>query len=68
MFDATKERARLTKQAAKLQEEIELLNVRLSSEGFVRQAKPQFVDQTRKALRDKEERLAAITKSIAELE
>ena len=68
LMDADKERARLGKQAKKLEAEIEKLEKRLNGPGFADKAPADVVEATRAQLAEKLEQKATLDASIAELE
>ncbi|CAM9303864.1 unnamed protein product [Phaeothamnion confervicola] len=67
MVDFDKERARLTKQADRIQKEVEGLDRRLGSAGFAEKAPPTIVAETQKQRDDKQEQLATVLQSIESL-
>mmetsp|Transcript_1949 Transcript_1949/g.3827 ORF Transcript_1949/g.3827 Transcript_1949/m.3827 type:complete len:339 (+) Transcript_1949:332-1348(+) len=67
MVDAEKEKQRLSKQAEKMQKDIDLLDKRLSSKGFVDKAPPAKVEETRGQREEKAAQLAKVMQAIADL-
>eukprot|EP00466_Bigelowiella_natans_P017353 jgi/Bigna1/45073/e_gw1.110.36.1 len=67
LVDAEKERVRLSKQAEKMEKDIELLKKRLESKGFVDKAPPKKVEETRQQLEEKVSQLGNIKDTIASL-
>jgi len=67
MVDAEKEKKRLTKQAEKIQKDIDLLDKRLSSPGFVDKAPKQKVDETRAQLDEKKAQISTIMETMSKL-
>ena len=68
LMDADKERARLCKQAKKLEAEIEKLEKRLSGPGFADKAPAAVVAKARGELDEQQAALAAVKVSLNELE
>uniref|UniRef100_A0A7S2AXJ4 valine--tRNA ligase n=1 Tax=Octactis speculum TaxID=3111310 RepID=A0A7S2AXJ4_9STRA len=67
LVDAAKERKRLNKQATKIEKDVAGLEKRLGSEGFLKKASPEIIQENVEALAEKKERLAAIEASLSEL-
>jgi len=68
MVDVEKERQRLEKQAEKIQKDVDLLEKRLQSKGFVDKAPPAKVEETRQQLNERKSRLATIKTTLENLE
>ena len=67
LVDAAKERKRLSKQAAKEEKDLVGLEKRLNSSGFLSKASPEVIEETKAQLVEKQEKLAALKRSIEEL-
>lgn len=67
LVDFAQERMRLEKQAEKLAASIDKLETRLNAPGFADKAPPAVVDQARTELREQQEQLATVKKSIQDL-
>ena len=67
LLDADKERARLTKQQVGLQGDVDKLEQRLVSPGFVDKAPPELVTKAQEELRELQQQLETVQSSIAQL-
>mmetsp|Transcript_21541 Transcript_21541/g.38200 ORF Transcript_21541/g.38200 Transcript_21541/m.38200 type:complete len:181 (+) Transcript_21541:1-543(+) len=67
LVDVEKEKLRLGKQAEKVQKDIDLLEKRLNSKGFVDKAPAAKIQETKDQLSDKQAQLASIIKTVQEL-
>jgi len=67
LVDTVKEKMRLGKQAEKLCKAVEGMQTRLQSAGFVDRAPAHLVEEARNNLRDLQEQLAAVEKSLEAL-
>lgn len=68
LVDAAQEKARLEKQAAKLQASIDKLAARINAPGFADKAPAKVVEQVHAELREQQEQLETIRKSVADLQ
>jgi valyl-tRNA synthetase len=67
LVDAKQEKARLDKQAARLEASIEKLGTRLNAPGFADKAPAKVVEQAQAEMREQQEQLETVRKSIADL-
>jgi len=67
-LDKDKERARLGKQTEKLKKELQGLEGRLNSPGFVEKAPESVIEEVKGQLQDKKMQLSVIEKSLIDLE
>ena len=67
LIDVEKETARIEKEQAKLQKEIDRLSKKLGNEGFLAKAPAQVVEKERAKLADYTDKMAALTKRMADL-
>lgn len=67
MVDATKERARLIKQAEKIRKDLDGLNNRLNAKGFVDKASPAVVEATRAQAQEMQDKLNSVLASAEAL-
>eukprot|EP00598_Pedospumella_elongata_P003041 CAMPEP_0184984386 /NCGR_PEP_ID=MMETSP1098-20130426/13368_1 /TAXON_ID=89044 /ORGANISM="Spumella elongata, Strain CCAP 955/1" /LENGTH=935 /DNA_ID=CAMNT_0027508357 /DNA_START=347 /DNA_END=3154 /DNA_ORIENTATION=- len=67
LIDTVKEKLRLGKQAEKLRKAVEGMQTRLQSAGFVDRAPAHLVEEARNNLRDLQEQLATVEKSLEAL-
>lgn len=66
MIDYKKEVERLSKQSEKINKDVEVLEKKLNSKGFLDKAPQSLVDETKASVADKKDQLVAIAKSITE--
>jgi valyl-tRNA synthetase len=67
LLDRVKEKARLTKQAEKLQKDIAAIEGRLSNESFVQRAPAQLVQEARQKMMDYQQQLSVIDETLRSL-
>jgi len=67
MVDAAKERARLGKQKAKLEADIEKISNRLNAPGFADKAPPAIIDKAKNELKDFSEQLDGVLSALEQL-
>jgi len=67
LVDAAKERKRLSKQEQKMAKEVEGLEKRLKSSGFLDKASDEVIEETKAMLTEKTERLETIRRSLEDL-
>ncbi|MBR1422432.1 MAG: valine--tRNA ligase [Ruminococcus sp.] len=67
IVDTDKERARLEKDKAKVQKDIDFLSGKLNNQGFISKAPEKLIEAEREKLRKAEEKMAKIEKSLAAL-
>ncbi len=67
IVDTDKERARLEKDKAKVQKDIDFLSGKLNNQGFISKAPEKLIEAEREKLRKAEEKMAKIEKSLSAL-
>ena len=67
IIDTGKERARLEKEKAKVQKDIDFLSGKLSNQGFLAKAPEQLINAQREKLKKAEEKMAKIIESLGNL-
>ena len=65
LVDREKEIARLEKEKAKVQKDIDFLSGKLNNQGFIAKAPAQLIDAEKAKLAKAEEKMAKIERSIA---
>src|SRR5262249_24431828 len=68
LFDVAAEKARLTKELGKIDDELASLRGKLANENFVSRAKPEVVAQSRQRVTELEERRGKVMATLRELE
>lgn len=68
LFDAKKELARLDKQKAKIDKDLQGLNARLSNKAFVDKAPANVLEEARKQQAELQEQMAAVLEKVKQVE